>query len=45
MKTIDKPILCNGYGRFKNIVFQHFNYKDYIKFFKIKDIKTLLNFQ
>lgn len=44
MKTIDKPILCNGYGRFKNIVFQHFNYKDYIKFFGNKRYKNFVKF-
>ena len=33
MERIKKPIFRGGYGILKDIVYQHFDYKDYIKFF------------
>ena len=44
MRAIDKPILQCGYGKFKNVVFQHFNYKDYIKFFGNKGYNKFSKF-
>ena len=33
MERINKPIIKGGYGVLRKIVYQHFDYKDYIKFF------------
>lgn len=44
MKTIDKPIFYGGYGKLKNIIFQHLNYKNYIKFFGKEEYNKFIKF-
>ena len=44
MNAIKKPTLRHGYGVFKNIVFQHFRWNDYIDFMGIDSFNNYTKF-
>ena len=44
METMNKPIFKGGYGVLRKVVYQHFDYKDYIKFFGIDSFNEFKKF-
>jgi len=44
MEKLNKPIFIGGYGILRNVVYQHFNYKDYIKFFGHEEYNKFIKF-
>ena len=44
METMNKPLFKGGYGVLRKVVYQHFDYKDYTKFFGIEMFNDFIKF-